>query len=232
MKFITNKWLLGAALCLSSQISNAQDWPNLKRFQEDNVKLAAPAANEKRVVFMGNSITEGWKNTSPEFFNGRPYINRGISGQTTPQMLIRFHQDVVNLKPKVVVMLCGINDIAGNTGPSTLEMIEDNIAAMAEIAKANNINVVLSSVLPAFDFPWKPGLEPANKVIALNKWIKEYAAQHKLIYLDYFSAMKDERNGLSEDLAKDGIHPTKKGYAIMEPLAEKAIAQAMKQKTK
>jgi lysophospholipase L1-like esterase len=232
MKFINNKWLLGAALCLSSQFTNAQDWPNLKRFQEENAKLAAPAANEKRVVFMGNSITEGWKNSSPEFFNGRPYINRGISGQTTPQMLIRFHQDVVNLKPKVVVLLCGINDIAGNTGPSTLEMIQDNIAAMAEIARVNKINVVLSSVLPAFDFPWKPGMEPANKVIALNTWIKAYAAQHKLIYLDYFSAMKDERNGLSEDLAKDGIHPTKKGYAIMEPLAEKAIAQAMKQKIK
>jgi lysophospholipase L1-like esterase len=232
MKFINNKWLLGAALCLSSQFTNAQDWPNLKRFQEENAKLAAPVANEKRVVFMGNSITEGWKNSSPEFFNGRPYINRGISGQTTPQMLIRFHQDVVNLKPKVVVLLCGINDIAGNTGPSTLEMIQDNIAAMAEIARANKINVVLSSVLPAFDFPWKPGMEPANKVIALNTWIKAYAAQHKLIYLDYFSAMKDERNGLSEDLAKDGIHPTKKGYAIMEPLAEKAIAQAMKQKAK
>jgi lysophospholipase L1-like esterase len=232
MKIAANKWLLGTILTISSQFANAQDWPNLKRFQEDNAKLNAPAANEKRVVFMGNSITEGWKNASPEFFAGRPYINRGISGQTTPQMLIRFHQDVVNLKPKVVVMLCGINDIAGNTGPSTLEMIEDNIAAMAEISKANKISVVLSSVLPAFDFPWKPGLAPANKVIELNKWIKQYAAQNKLVYLDYFSAMKDERNGLSEDLAKDGIHPTKKGYAIMEPLVEKAIAQAMKKKIK
>ncbi|HEX8608186.1 MAG TPA: SGNH/GDSL hydrolase family protein [Pedobacter sp.] len=232
MKLSANNWLIGAALCLSSQFAEAQDWPNLKRFQEDNAKLTAPAANEKRVVFMGNSITEGWKNTSPEFFNGRPYINRGISGQTTPQMLIRFHQDVVRLKPRVVVMLCGINDIAGNTGPSTLEMIEDNIAAMAEIARANKISVVLSSVLPAFDFPWKPGMEPANKVIALNEWIKTYAAQHKLVYLDYFTAMKDERNGLSKELAKDGIHPTKAGYAIMEPLAEKAIAQAMKKKIK
>jgi lysophospholipase L1-like esterase len=232
MKLSANKWLIGAALCLSSQLAVAQDWPNLKRFQEDNAKLAAPAPDEKRVVFMGNSITEGWKNASPEFFNGRPYVNRGISGQTTPQMLIRFHQDVVKLKPRVVVMLCGINDIAGNTGPSTLEMIEDNIAAMAEIARANKISVVLSSVLPAFDFPWKPGMEPANKVIALNEWIKTYAAQHKLVYLDYFTAMKDERNGLSKELAKDGIHPTKAGYAIMEPLAEKAIAQAMKKKVK
>jgi lysophospholipase L1-like esterase len=232
MTLVSNKWLLGVVICLSTQFANAQDWPNLKRFQEENAKLAAPAANQKRVVFMGNSITEGWKNTSPEFFNGRPYINRGISGQTTPQMLIRFHQDVVNLKPKVVVMLCGINDIAGNSGPSTLEMIEDNIAAMAEIAKANKISVVLSSVLPAFDFPWKPGLEPANKVIALNQWIKEYAAAHKLVYLDYFSAMKDERNGLPKSLAGDGIHPNKAGYAIMEPLVEKAIALAMKKKIK
>ncbi|MEJ7558036.1 MAG: SGNH/GDSL hydrolase family protein [Pedobacter sp.] len=232
MKISANKWLVGAALCLCSQSAKAQDWPNLKRFQEENAKLAAPAPNEKRVVFMGNSITEGWKNTSPEFFNGRPYVNRGISGQTTPQMLIRFHQDVVNLKPKVVVLLCGINDIAGNTGPSTLEMIEDNIAAMAEIAKANKISVVLSSVLPAFDFPWKPRMEPANKVIALNNWIKEYAVANKLVYLDYFSAMKDERNGLPVNLAYDGIHPTKAGYAIMEPLVEKAIAQAMKKKVK
>lgn len=232
MKLISNKWLLGASLLLSTQFVQAQDWPNLKRYQEDNAKLSAPAAGETRVVFMGNSITEGWRNTSPEFFTSNNYIGRGISGQTTPQMLIRFHQDVVALKPKVVVMLCGINDIAGNTGPSTLEMIEDNIAAMSEIAKANKIRVVLSSVLPAFDFPWKPNMEPANKVIELNKWIKAYAEANKLVYLDYFSVMKDERNGLPLNLAKDGIHPTKEGYAIMEPLAKAAIAKALKQKIK
>ncbi len=147
-------------------------------------------------------------------------------------MLVRFHQDVVALKPKVVVMLCGINDIAGNTGPSTLEMIEDNIAAMTEIARANKIRVVLSSVLPAYDFPWRPGLEPANKVIALNKWIKAYAEEQKFVYVDYFSAMKDERNGLPKSLAGDGIHPNKAGYAIMEPLVEEAIAKALKQKLK
>lgn len=224
--------LILSALMLPSQFLNAQDWANLKRYQEENAKLAAPAANENRVVFMGNSITEGWKRTHPEFFSEHPYICRGIGGQTTPQMLIRFHQDVVALKPKVVVMLCGINDIAGNTGPSTLEMIEDNIAAMAEIARANKIRVVLSSVLPAFDFPWRKGLEPANKVIELNKWIKAYAEEHKLTYVDYFSAMKDERNGLPERLAKDGIHPNKEGYAIMEPLVEQAIAKALKQKLK
>ncbi|RZK79967.1 MAG: acylhydrolase, partial [Pedobacter sp.] len=220
MKLLSNKWILGGVLLLASQFTQAQDWANLKRFQEENAKLAPPSAKENRVVFMGNSITEGWKRASPEFFSSKPYVNRGISGQTTPQMLIRFHQDVVNLKPKVVVMLCGINDIAGNTGPSTLEMIEDNIAAMAEIAKANKIKVVLSSVLPAFDFPWKPNMEPANKVIALNAWIKEYAAKNGLTYVDYFTPMKDERNGLPKNLANDGIHPTKEGYAIMEPLVE------------
>ncbi|MGY4384063.1 lysophospholipase L1-like esterase [Pedobacter sp. UYP24] len=232
MKLISNKWLLGASLLLSVQFAQAQDWANLKRYQEDNSKLAAPAAGENRVVFMGNSITEGWRNASPEFFTSNHYVGRGISGQTTPQMLIRFHQDVVALKPKVVVMLCGINDIAGNSGPSTLEMIEDNIAGMAEMAKANKIRVVLSSVLPAFDFPWKPNMDPANKVIALNEWIKAYAEAHKLTYLDYHTAMKDERNGLPKSLANDGIHPTKVGYAIMEPLAKAAIAKALKQRVK
>lgn len=221
-----------AAMLFSSLFSQAQDWANLKRYQEENAKLDAPAAGVNRVVFMGNSITEGWKNSSPEFFSSNPYICRGISGQTTPQMLIRFHQDVVALKPKVVVLLCGINDIAGNTGPSTLEMIQDNIAAMTEIAKANKIRVVLSSVLPAFAFPWKPGMEPAEKVIALNKWIKNYAGENKYIYVDYFNAMKDERNGLPKNLAGDGIHPTKAGYAIMEPLVQAAIAKALKQKIK
>jgi lysophospholipase L1-like esterase len=221
-----------AAMLFSSLFSQAQDWANLKRYQDENAKLGTPAAGGNRVVFMGNSITEGWKNSSPEFFSSNPYICRGISGQTTPQMLIRFHQDVVALKPKVVVLLCGINDIAGNTGPSTLEMIQDNIAAMTEIAKANKIRVVLSSVLPAFAFPWKPGIEPAEKVIALNKWIKSYADENKYTYVDYFNAMKDERNGLPKNLAEDGIHPTKAGYAIMEPLVQAAIAKALKQKIK
>ena len=190
--------------------------------------MGLPAANEQRVVFMGNSITEGWINKSPEFFKGRPYINRGIGGQTTPQMLIRFRADVVALKPKVVVLLCGINDIAGNTGPSTLEMIQDNIASMTEIALTNNIKVVLSSVLPAYDFPWCPNMEPAPKVIALNNWIKTYAAQKKVVYLDYFSAMVDERNGMKSIYHTDEVHPNKLGYSVMEPLAEQAIKAALK----
>ena len=218
-------------MIIASQSAQAQqndDWPNLNKYREANAQLGPPAANEQRVVFMGNSITEGWIRQSPEFFKGRPYINRGIGGQTTPQMLIRFRADVVALKPKVVVLLCGINDIAGNTGPSTLEMIEDNIASMTEIALANNIKVVLSSVLPAYNFAWRPNMDPAPKVIALNKWIKAYAAQKKVIYLDYFSAMVDERNGMKSIYHSDEVHPNKLGYSVMEPLAEQAIKAALK----
>lgn len=206
------------------------DWPNLNCFREANAKLGLPRAGEQRVVFMGNSITIGWIDMHPEFFTGKPYVNRGISGQTTPQMLIRFRQDVVALKPSVVVILAGVNDIAGNTGPSTLEMIEDNLASMAEIAKANNIKVVLSSVLPAYDFPWNPGTFPAEKIYNLNQWIKKYAAQNNHIYLDYYSSMVDGRKGLKTEYTYDGVHPNLTGYKVMEPLAEEAIRQALKKK--
>ncbi len=204
------------------------DWPNLKRYHDENAKIGLPAPGENRVVFMGNSITEGWLRTDPDFFKGRPYIDRGISGQTTPQMLIRFKQDVVHLKPKIVIINAGINDIAGNTGLSTLEMIQDNLSSMCEIAEANNIYVILASVLPAYDFPWRKGLEPAQKVVDLNKWIKEYAAKNGWIYLDYFSSMADERNGLKAEFTYDGVHPNLAGYKVMEPLAETAIDQAFK----
>lgn len=206
------------------------DWPNLKRFRSDNEKVGLPAVDENRVIFMGNSITEGWIRTCPEFFAGKPYINRGISGQTTPQMLIRFRPDVINLKPKVVVILAGTNDIAGNTGPSTLEMIEDNLASMADLAKANGIKVILCSILPAYDYPWKPGLKPYEKIIVINEWMKKYAAEHKMIYLDYYSATVDDRPGMKVEYSKDGVHPTKEGYKVMEPLVEKAIAEALKKK--
>jgi len=217
-----------AALGLSQSIK-AQDWPNLNQFQEANATLEAPTPDEDRVVFMGNSITIGWLNSRPEFFKGKPWINRGISGQTTPQMLVRFRQDVIELKPKVVVILAGTNDIAGNTGPSTIDMIMDNIKGMAEMAHANGIKVVLSTTLPAFDYPWKPGLEPAPKIMALNKLIKTYCEDTGHIYLDYFSAMADERNGLPKKYAKDEVHPTKEGYAVMEPLVEASIAKALTQ---
>ncbi|MBU2946224.1 SGNH/GDSL hydrolase family protein [Zobellia uliginosa] len=205
-----------------------QDWPNLNQFQAENDRLAKPAPDENRVVFMGNSITIGWINSRPEFFANKSYVNRGISGQTTPQMLVRFRQDVVNLEPKVMILLAGTNDIAGNTGPSTLEMIMANIKSMADIAAANDIKVILSSTLPAFAYPWKPGVEPAQKIVNLNKMIKAYAEEKGHIYLDYFSAMADERNGLPKKFAKDGVHPTVEGYKIMEPLVEKAITEALK----
>ena len=227
-----NKLLLSMALFSLSSVAFSQikDWPNLHYFKDANAKLGKPAPGESRIVFMGNSITIGWEELCPEFFKGRPYINRGISGQTTPQMLVRFRADVIALKPKVVVILAGINDIAGNTGPSTLEMIMDNIMSMAELAVANHIRVVLSSVLPAYDFPWNPGQFPADKIATLNKMIKDYADKNGLIYLDYYSATVDARRGLKAELTEDGVHPTVAGYKVMEPLAEAAIAQALKLK--
>ncbi len=208
----------------------AQDWSNTARFKDDNTKVGLPASGANRVVFMGNSITEGWINTCPEFFTGKSYVNRGISGQTTPQMLVRFRPDVINLKPAVVIILAGTNDIAGNTGPSTLEMIMDNLISMAELAKANKIKVVLSSVLPVFDYPWKPGLQPADKIIALNVMIKNYAEKNGIVYVDYFTPMVDERKGLKKELSGDGVHPNKAGYLIMQPLAEEAIKKALSKK--
>ncbi len=203
------------------------DFPWLERFKEENVKLGPPAAGENRVVFMGDSITEGWH--LDQSFPGKPYVNRGISGQTTPQMLVRFRQDVIALKPKVVLILAGTNDIAGNTGPSTPEQIEDNLASMAELAHANGIRVVLCSILPAFDYPWQPGLTPAPKIDAINAWLRKYAAEKGFLYLDYHSAMKDVREGLPSALSQDGVHPLPAGYAIMAPLAQAAIEQALRQ---
>ena len=203
------------------------DWGNLQRYRQANAELRPPAKGEKRVVFYGNSITEGWAPRFAEMFPGKPYIGRGIGGQTTPQMLVRFRQDVVALKPKVVVILAGTNDIAGNTGPSTLEMIQDNLASMAEIARANGIKVVLSSVLPVYDYRWRPGLEPAQKIVALNRWMDAYARRHGHVYLDYHTAMADARQGLRAELSEDGVHPNEAGYRVMAPLAERAIRRAL-----
>lgn len=203
LKLTLNIFIL--LFCL--ECAYAQDWANLERFKKENSELSVPKTDETRIVFMGNSITEGWLRIRPEFFNNKPYINRGISGQTTPQMLVRFRQDVINLKPKAVVILAGINDIAGNTGPSTIEMIVDNITSMTELAKANNIKVIICSVLPAYDFPWRKGLEPAEKVVKLNELLKAYAEQQNLVYVDYFTAMTDENNGLKNELGSDGVHP-------------------------
>lgn len=212
--------------------AEAQDWGNLQKYQNENKTIGMPAAGENRIVFMGNSITEGWFKIDPDFFKGKPYIVRGISGQTTPQMLVRFRQDVIDLKPFAVVILAGTNDIAGNTGPATLEEIMGNIASMAELAAANKIRVILSSILPVFDYPWKPGLQPAEKIISLNKMIKDYADKNDHMYLDYFSSMVDERKGLKKEFGEDGVHPNLAGYKIMEPLVEKVIAGALKKKRK
>ena len=211
------------------------DWPYLAKYREADKELGPAAPEEARVVFMGDSITEGWGEkataTSPgrsEFFPGKPYVNRGISGQTTPQMLVRFRQDVIDLKPKVVVLLAGTNDIAENTGKTSLEAIEDNIASMSELARANGIRVVLCSVLPASDFSWRPGLMPAPKIKALNAWIKEYAAKNGFVYVDYYSSMVNGQGGLKAELSPDGVHPNKAGYEIMAPLAETGIVEALK----
>jgi len=218
---------------------NLQDWPNLARYREANAAVAAPVAGGSRVVFMGDSITDMWPEPRfGEFFPGKPYIGRGISGQTTPQMLIRFRPDVIALKPRVVVILAGTNDIAGNTGPMSLEEIEGNLASMAELAHSNGIRVVLSSVLPVYDggraADGTPLVmtdrRPPEKIVALNEWIKNYASHHSDTYLDYFSAMVDDRGFLKKDLSEDGLHPNKAGYAVMAPLAEKAIVEAERTK--
>lgn len=205
----------------------AQDWANLKKYQNQNATLQPIKPGQKRTVFMGDSITEFWSVTSSKFFADKPYVNRGISGQTTPQMLIRFRPDVIALQPSLVVIMAGVNDIAGNTGPSTLEMITDNIFSMAELAKAHNIKVILCSVLPAYDFPWRTGSFPAEKIVMLNTMIKKYADANEILYLDYYSAMVDERKGLKADYADDGVHPNKAGYEVMEPLVEKAIKEIL-----
>lgn len=205
------------------------DFGWLARFKEADEKLGPPAPGENRVVFMGDSITEGWHFDEPSGFPGKGYINRGISGQTSPQMLVRFRQDVVNLQPKVVVILAGTNDLAGNTGPMTLEDTENNLASMADLATANHIRVVLCSVTPSVDFPWHKGLDPAPKIDALNAWIKGYAAQKGYVYVDYHAALKDSEDGLPANLSHDGVHPTAAGYAIMAPLAEAGIEKALAQ---
>jgi lysophospholipase L1-like esterase len=214
-----------AAPAISRDDQMKNDWPWLGRFKEDNLKLPPPAPGEDRVVFMGDSITIGWH--LDQSFPAKPYLNRGISGQTTPQMVLRFHQDVIALEPKVVIILAGINDIAGNTGPITVEQTEDNLAAMAEMATANHIKVVLCAVLPAFDFPWRPGQAPMPKEIALNAWIKTYAASHGHEFVDYYTAMKDDRGGLPTSLSHDGVHPLPAGYEVMAPLAEAGIEKAL-----
>ena len=213
-----------------------RDWPALDRYRNDNGHLSAPVGKEQRVVFMGDSITDSWDNPSNGgFFPGKPYVNRGISGQTTPQMVIRFRPDVIALKPKVVVILAGTNDIAGNTGPMTLEAIQDNLTTMAELARVHDIRVVFASLLPVSDYEVRDGnpliqtvRRPPEKINALNKWMKEYATRNKLVYLDYYSAMVDDKGFFKDELSNDGLHPNPAGYAVMNPLVEAAIVRALK----
>lgn len=204
----------------------AQDWPNLKKYQAQNEQIIE-SNDYPEVVFMGNSITEGWVNKQPEFFEENNYVGRGISGQTTPQMLVRFMPDVVALKPKAVVILAGTNDIAGNTGFASVATITNNIKAMSQLAKANDIKVILASILPVYDYPWRPGLEPIDKIAKLNAWIEDYTAQNSFTYLDLFTSLKDEREGLPKKYSGDGVHPNLEGYKVMAPLTKKAIQETL-----
>jgi lysophospholipase L1-like esterase len=205
------------------------DFGQLSRYREANAKLTAPTAGENRVVFFGDSITDIWN--LPGYFPGKPYINRGIGGQTTPQMLVRFRQDVIDLHPKVVVVLAGTNDIAGNTGPMLTEDIEANYASMAELARAHGIRMVFSSVLPVHNYTEKAkdffAQRPRARILALNSWLKDYCAQNRVAYLDYFAALVDDKGMLKKELADDGLHPNDAGYKIMAPLAEAAIQKAL-----
>ncbi|MEH6406119.1 MAG: GDSL-type esterase/lipase family protein, partial [Leeuwenhoekiella sp.] len=205
MKKLSNKFL-GLCLVLLGNVTyvHAQDWANLNRYKEDNAKIDT-TSSETRVVFMGNSITEGWVGNDPEFFKEHNYIGRGISGQTTPQMLLRFRPDVIDLKPAAVVILAGTNDIAGNTGPTTLETIFGNIQSMAELAHANDIKVLISSVLPAAKYPWKPEVESVEPILKLNAMLKAYAEENNFVYLDYFPATANAENGMLSSLTEDGV---------------------------
>jgi Lysophospholipase L1 and related esterases len=215
-----------------------KDWANLGRYHAANTKTAAPAKGEDRVVFMGDSITDGWK--LAQYFPGKPYINRGISGQTTPQMLIRFRPDVIDLKPKAVVILAGTNDLAGNTGPMSIEAIEENLQSMVGLAQISGIRVVMASIMPISDYgknrDGQPIVQsqrrPPASIIAINRWIKKYADDNRIIYLDYFSAMVDDKGFMKNELSRDGLHPNEKGYESIKPLAEQAINTALRKKPK
>jgi lysophospholipase L1-like esterase len=205
-----------------------RDWPNLARYRDADTQLGPAVKGESRIVFLGDSITDNW-NLS-DSFPGKPYVNRGISGQTTPQILLRFRQDVIALNPKAVVILAGTNDIAENTGPITLEAIEDNLISMVELAQRNGIRVVLCSVLPVARYPWRPEIQSIAKIRPLNRWMKNYASQTEVDYLDYYSAMVDQKSGLKDELGTDGVHPNRAGYAVMSELASKKIAEVVARK--
>jgi lysophospholipase L1-like esterase len=216
------------SLQVAQMKSQLADWANLHRYREENAALAPVAKGEKRVVFYGDSITDFWGRKTGTFFPGKPYINRGIWGQTTPQLLIRFQQDVIHLNPAIVIVLAGTNDIAGNTGRSTPQMIEDNLAAMAAIAKQSGVKMVIASILPADHYWWSLTVQPVDAIRTVNQWLKSFCSQNGLVYLDYYDSMVDSRGGMREGLSSDGVHPTAQGYDVMASLAEQAITKASK----
>lgn len=199
------------------------DWPNLKRYRQENHDLRSTVNSGKRIVFMGDSITEGWPGLYPEFFKNKDHINRGISGQTTPQMLIRFKPDVIDLSPSTVVILAGTNDIAENTGPANVKMITDNIFSMADLASAHKIDIILCSILPVYEYSWKKIVDVPPYIHEVNTMLKDYCSEKSFQYIDYFSAMANEKKGLGEDLSEDGVHPNEKGYKIMSRVAESVL---------
>jgi acyl-CoA thioesterase-1 len=202
------------------------DFADLARYRAADLKLGPPPKGTARVVFLGDSITEGWK--LEKSFPGKPYVNRGISGQTSSQILLRFRQDVIDLHPKVAVILAGTNDLAGNTGPATLAQIEGNLASMAQLGRANRINVVLCSLLPTVHYWWHPQVpNPAHRIAALNRWLQAYAAREHYVYVNYYAVMKDASGALRHDLSPDGVHPSAAGYAVMAPLAQAGIDEAL-----
>ena len=217
---------MGNDIRIATTQAENSDWANLGYYEERNRELGLLDENEKRIVFMGDSITEEWGNLYPEFFSGNYYINRGIGGQTTPQMLIRFKPDAIDLKPYAIIILAGTNDIAGNTGPSTVRMITDNIFSMAELAVAYEIKVVLASILPVYQYPWVDDvLDPTSVIDSINSKIKEYVENKDLVFLDYYSSMVDDRKGLKLDFTGDGVHPNEAGYKVMSAIADEIISQ-------
>lgn len=223
--------LMNISFSAMSQQNNKEgwsDWTNFKKYAGQNASVSAPEKGEKRVVFLGNSIFEGWLQLRPEFFAGKPYYDRGISGQTTPQMLLRFYEDVLALQPDVLVLKAGINDIAENTGSYNEKYTLNNIKAIAQLARAHKINVVLCSVLPANKFPWRPSILPADKVISLNQGIKQFADEYKFYYIDLYSSVVDDQKGLKIEYSEDGVHPNVAGYKVLEPLVEEAILKVKK----
>ena len=226
MKNIFFIYILTSLVILSNHV-NAQMMINLNKYKEENSSLGLPKQGENRIVFMGNSITEDWKSLSPNFFLDNNYVNRGIGGETSTQMLLSFRSDVINLKPSAVVILAGINDIAENQGPISIPDIARNIFFMSQLASENNIKVILCSVLPAYDFPWRPGLNPKDKVISLNDLIQKHAQEKSFEYVDYFSSMVDERKGLIKEYGNDEVHPNLEGYRVMESIIQKSINKVL-----